>query len=264
VTINGGMHRAAALIFMFLIGAAEPADRIYTTEYIITDQVDDSGLQTDALKWGDEVFRQRLRFAHLAVADAAVVDAGGAELLPAGQQFFKMATGGQELWCTANIKMPKGYFMNVVIGRVYSQYCILDSDKDGVFDGFFSRQRNIEQLPNIQGTITATPRPIKPLQLKEVDPASLQSDYYIGIAFSRAVGKGKTVPVFQTFAKSELGVFTMDVYSGAAIPNQILEIGTARIRVTATGDGFSAKVVRPFSSVPLKIVGQDCGLLKLC
>ena len=264
MTITSGMRRAAALIFVLLIGAAEPGDRIYTTEYVITDQVDDAGLQMHALKWGTEVFQQRLRFAHLAVADAAVVGVDGAELLPAGQQFFKMAAKDQELWCTANIKMPKGYLMKAVIGRVYSQYCILDSDKDGAFDGFFSRQRNIEQLPNVQGKITAVPRPIKPLQLKEADPASLQSDYYIGIAFLRGVGKGKTSPMFYTVAKSDLGTFLMDSYHGDPVPKQILVVGTAQIRVIATSEGFSAMVVRPFTSGPLKIAGNDCGLLKSC
>jgi hypothetical protein len=254
------------LLSLFLFVGAAPDPSPYETEYVVTAEIDAAGWQTHALKNGDDVFRQRLSFANLAVADVALTEANnGEEFIPSGEQYFRAATDGPELWCTANMKMPSNGFARDVIGRVYSQYCILDANKDGVFDSFFKRARTIPVFPNVRGKITPNPRPIRPLRLTRVDPATLRTNYYVGVSFLRASGKDKAYPQFIMFASSDSGRFPLTGWArGTAESKQLLNVEDAVIEVTVASDGFAAKVVRPFMTGPQRIRGTNCGLINGC
>jgi hypothetical protein len=247
-----------------LIGAKAPHPRAYETEWVVTQEVAPEFLASRPLAKNAEVFRQKIRFERLAVADIALTEAANGEVfVPAGEQYYKAATQGPELWCTANMKMPQGALMTSIVGRVYSQYCILDHDKDGTFDSFFKRARTIEALPTVRGKITPTPRPIKPLKLAEADPASLQTDYYIGLIFYRNAGKeGAKEPVFQKFAGSEHGRFLIEQPFRSSADS--VEVDGAEVAYALDGEGLAIKSVRPYASGPIRLVGTNCGMINGC
>jgi hypothetical protein len=253
-------------LLLALTASGAPSASPYETEYVVTGDVEPAGLAMHELKRGDVVFQQRLSFDQLAVADAALTQASnGEEFMPAGEQYFKAATEGPELWCTANMKMPQTAIAKSIVGRVYSQYCILDANKDGVFDSFFKRARTIPVLPNVRGKITPNPRPIRPLRLQSVDPATLRTSYYVGVAYAGAAGKGNINPLFEAFAGSEFGRFPMSGFArGTGDPTQRLQINGAVIEVASTAGGFSGKVIRPFGTGALRIRGTNCGLINGC
>jgi hypothetical protein len=264
------MRLLAALVptSALLIGATGPVDpRNYETEWKVTSKVDEEFLKPRTIAKDTIVFQQRITFERLAEADSALVEAAnGEEFIPSGEQYYRAVTEGPELWCTANMKMPQDAFKQVVIGRVYSQYCILDANKDGTFDSFFKRARTIESLPTVHGKITPTPRPIKPLHLKPVDPNSLRTDYFIGVVFFKNVGHSPDkTPRFQRFAGSEYGRFLIDKpFNGSAGAKQAIDVDEANIVYSVTGEGLQIETVKPFSERLVRIIGTQCGMINGC
>jgi hypothetical protein len=253
---------------LLLAAVSENDPRAYETEYDVTTTVQPDGWQTHPIKRGDIIFKQRLSFASLAVADVALADAAnGEEFVPSAEQYFKAATNGPNLWCTANMKWPNTGFARDVIGRVYSQYCILDENNDGVFESFFKRARTIQVLPNVRGKITPNPRAIRPLRLTSVDPATLKTDYFVGVEFLGAHGKDSAFPDFQAVAGSQYGGFPLEggyERGTAATTQQVAFIDKGLIEVAKTPDGFSAKLVRPFRAGTQRIRATDCGIINGC
>jgi hypothetical protein len=266
--MRGTAFRAGALaIGLLLIGAKAPDPRSYETEWIVTQDVAPEFLAGRAIGRNTEIFRQKIRFERLATADIALTEAANGEVfVPAGEQYYKAATEGPELWCTANMKMPEGAFATAVVGRVYSQYCILDHDKDGTFDSFFKRARTIEVLPTVRGKITPNPRPIRPLRLVEADPASLRTDYYLGLVYFKNSGKaGAETPMFQRFAGSEHGRFLLErPFKGDGGDNRTLSLEGAQVVYSIAGEGIAVHSVRPYASGAVRLVGTECGMINGC
>ena len=265
------MTKLRNIAFIFaVIAASAPAatdPRSYETEWHVTEEIPADFLKERLLNEQSYAFKQGILFAKIGKSDVAVIAAeNGESFVPAGEQFYKALTQGPELWCTANMKMPEGEFMKSVVGRVYSQYCILDSDKDGVFDGFFKRARTIEALPTVRGKITPNPRPIKPLRLEAVEPASLRTSYFVGINYIKLIGKaGNKRPLFQRFAVSEFGHFPMEErFAGSAGINQSINVDGAKISYSVQSDGIKITSVEPFPAGPLKIIGTNCGMINGC
>lgn len=257
----------SAAMALILIAAKAPDPRSYETEWIITPDVAPDSLASGPVGKNTELFRQKIRFARLATADVALAEAANGEVfVPAGEQYYKAATEGPELWCTANMKMPEGAFATAIVGRVYSQYCILDHDKDGTFDSFFKRARTIEVLPTVRGKITPSPRPIRPLRLAEADPASLRTDYYVGLVYFRNSGKaGAQAPVFQRFAGSEHGRFLLEKpFKGSGGDNQTLSLEGAQVAYSLAGEGLTIHSVQPYASRSVRLVGTECGMINGC
>ena len=264
-----GSRIVALMACPLLLAAVDENDpKAYETEYVVTATVQPDGLQTHAIKRGDIIFKQRLSFANLAVADVALTDvSNGEEFVPPGEQYFKAATNGPNLWCTANMKWPTNGFGRDVIGRVYSQYCILDENNDGVFESFFKRARTIEVLPNVRGKITPNPRAIRPLRLTAADPATLKTDYFVGVEFLGAHGKDNAYPDFQIVAGSQYGGFPLEggyQRGTTAAAQQVEFIDKGIIEVAKTPEGFSAKLVRPFRTGPQRIRATGCGIINGC
>lgn len=249
------------------MSAKEPDARSYETHWVVTQDVPSEYLTARSVARGTEIFRQKILFERLATADVALAEAAnGEEFIPAGEQYYKSTTLGPELWCTANMKMPEGALMTSIMGRVYSQYCILDQDKDGVFDSFFKRARTIEALPTVRGKITPRPRPIRPLRLTEADPASLRTHYYIGLMFVRNVGKeGAQGPLFQRFAGSEHGRFEIEqAFSAPGGTDQAVVVEGARIAYSVSGKELDVRAVQPYAMKSIVLVGTECGMINGC
>ncbi len=247
--------------------ATAPDPRSYETEWLVTPDVQAADLVPRDIGKNSVIFRQRIIFEKLAVADIALTEAANGEIfMPAGEQYYRASTGGIEVWCTANMKMPEGAFATTVVGRVYSQYCIIDDDKDGVFDSFFKRARTIEVLPTVRGKVTPSPRPIRPLRLSAVDPASLRTDYFVGMKLLKNVGpEGGKRPRLQVVAGSEFGEFLIDApYDGPAGVDQQQFLGGATIRYSVAGDGLKILGVKRFPGGPLTIRGTNCGMINGC
>jgi hypothetical protein len=251
-----------------LAGAATAPDpRSYETEWMVTPDVPAGDLAERDIDKDSVIFRQRIVFEKLGVADVALTEAANGEVfMPAGEQYYRASTGGIEVWCTANMKMPEGALATTVIGRVYSQYCIIDDDKDGVFDSFFKRARTIEVLPTVRGKVTPSPRPIRPLRLSAADPASLRTDYFVGMKFLKNVGpEGGKRPRLQVVAGSEFGEFLIDAsYDGPAGSDQQQFLGGATIRYSVVGDRLKILSVKRFPAGPLTIKGTNCGMINGC
>lgn len=265
------MKRALPLLLCLgagpLLGAAEPEKSPYETSWMVTQEADADWFKPRAIEKNTIVFEQKIQFEHLAESDIAVTEAANGEVfVPAGEQFYKAVTAGPELWCTANMKMPEGAVATDIIGRVYSQYCILDADKDGVFDGFFKRARTIESLPTVKGKIRDDPRPIKPLRLTEVAPEKLRTNYFRGIVFFGNAGKAdQAVPRFQEYAGSEHGRFLIEkTIKGTNGEHQVFSLNGASIEYSTREKGIEIQSVKIFPSGPLTIVGTNCGMINGC
>lgn len=262
---SAGVRRALALVAAGLLStAAAPDANFFETEYLITGEVEPAGLNDHAMKVGDVVFRQKLSFANLSVADKALKIVGGEEVVPSGEQYFRAASEGAEVWCTANMRMPKDGLAAKVVGRVYPQYCIFDADKDGAFESFFKKQRTIEVLPNVRGNVPSGLRAIEKIRLTPVEPLTLRTGYYMGVAFAGFRGKERA-PQFAWFAGSEHGLFELeDWIAGGPGERQQIRIADATIEISTTPDGVTGRVIKPFKTKLKRFRGTDCGWINGC
>lgn len=249
------------------LGAAKPAgDREYETQWAVTQDVPEGLSAPRALGKNDTVFQQRIFFERLATADVALTQAKNSEeFIPAGEQYYKALTAPEhELWCTANMKMPESDFAKVVVGRVYSQYCIYDNDKDGVFDAFFKRARTIPVMPTVRGKVRKFEkmRAIKPLRLTEVDPGDLRTEYYWGVKLLKNARSG---PRFQRFAGSQYDDFPLEgplrAEPGA---NRTFNNGEFVISYSTQDDAFVLHDFTPLQRETIRIHGTNCGMINGC
>jgi hypothetical protein len=255
---------------MVLIGAKEPGDRGYETEWLATDEVPDEFATPRTIGKDKIVFKQKLIFDQLGVADVALQEPGNdEEYIPAGEQYYKALTAPEhELWCTANMKMPESEFQRVVIGRVYSQYCIYDNDKDGVFDAFFKRARTIPIMPTVRGKIRSyeSMQPIRPLKLNKVDPSSLRTNYYWGVVYLKNTGKaGSAKPLFTRFAGSDYGMFPLEErFSGQPGENETVGGDDFNISYSVLDGQIEVHSFNILPSESLRIHGTNCGMINGC
>ncbi len=256
---------ALALVPFAGAQAASDAAGRFETEYLIVDEITTGGREERPIADREAVFQQRLSFAQLATADAALTLEDGRVVVPAGEQYFRAASGDVEVWCTANMRMPTNAFAATVVGRVYPQYCIHDPDRDGVFDRFFKKQRTIEVLPNVRGKLPQGLRPIAPIRLTPIGPAQLRTSYYLGVELIRATKGEPRIPIFQMFAGSEFGRFPIrGTIAGLPGTGQRVRIADAVIEVSTTSEGVSARLVTPFAVGPTRIRGTNCGMINGC
>ncbi|WP_284124751.1 hypothetical protein [Parerythrobacter aestuarii] len=249
-----------------MVGAKEPGDPGYETEWMVTTKVPDVLAAPRTLGKNEIVFQQRIVFERLAEADVALVQAdNGEEFIPAGEQYYKALTAPEhELWCTANMKMPEGDFAKTVIGRVYSQYCIYDHDKDGTFDAFFKRARTIPVAPTVRGKVRAFEkmRTIKPLKLTDVAPETLRTEYFWGVAFLK---NGRRGPQFTRFAGSEFGMFALEKeFRGEPGQNQIVSDEDFTITYSTKEKQIEVHGFTPMAEKSIRIHGTQCGMINGC
>ncbi len=197
---------------------------------------------------GEWVLQQPLLPEGLFRLEGPAVVVGGTALLQSGAQLIEIRAEGATVACDAVARRQK------LIGA--SQFCLVDYDKDGRFDGMFP-VANISKgggLPTVQGAYPKKAKSIEPVSYSRTDPAQIEARYFVGI---RNAGKATLYDWqnFQVCYGSESATDCLSAYnrtSASAFPQSLNVLGS-RVTVLAREDG---KVrVRVDSTMPTQPFG---------
>ena len=121
---------------------------------------------------GEFVLRQRLLPSGLAELDAPV--SINDETLPAGTQLVEAQTSGIKVFCVPGVPRQK------LVGASF-QPCLMDSDGDGAFEGWFSALSQTKSILMLTGKYPKKPRAIAATRYREVSPATMRDEYFVAI-----------------------------------------------------------------------------------
>ncbi|MEA3015830.1 MAG: hypothetical protein QOI38_552 [Sphingomonadales bacterium] len=165
----------------------ERSERFYLSLWWVQPSREPLGRKT--VRDGDYVIRTRLLPPSLIRLNAdAVAEQGGRVLLPAGSQLFGLSTSGPPIWCAVARRSTGGRVPGAVLGalvgrRAPSQLCLVDLDRDGRLDAFFSANSPVRGVPNFSGNRPRNPARLAPVAFAELDPEQMETQYFVGIRY---------------------------------------------------------------------------------
>lgn len=121
------------------------------------------------------VLRQALLPEGLFRLDGDAKVSGRPPLFPKDSQLIEIRTHGAVVACDAVARRQK------LLGA--NQYCLIDHDRDGNFDGMFAVQ-NISKgggMPTVQGRYPTKAKPIEPVAYSRLNPSEITIRYFVGI-----------------------------------------------------------------------------------
>ncbi|TGX53475.1 hypothetical protein E5A73_11600 [Sphingomonas gei] len=127
-----------------------------------------------ALASGEFVLKQRLLPTGLAELGSDIALGGGKAKLVSGTQLIAAGTEGAKVFCIAEVAKQK------LIGASF-QPCLIDSDRDGDFDGWFSAVSQTKGLLTLAGKYPKKPKPIAETAYREVAPETMRDEYFVAI-----------------------------------------------------------------------------------
>ncbi|MEA2999136.1 MAG: hypothetical protein QOK17_969 [Sphingomonadales bacterium] len=137
----------------------------------------------------DMILDTRLWPVALYVADAAVSDAGGALLIPAGAQLIRL-TSDRFVACT-QVKAGAGLAKS-------KRVCLVDQDDDGKPDHSFSHGLGGLDWVAFEGRFSKTDlAPVQPMKLRELPPTQMAEAPYISFHYQRILDGGLVLPLTQ-------------------------------------------------------------------
>ena len=165
----------------------ERSERFYMTLWWV--QPSSEALGRRSVRDGEYVLRTRLLPPSLVRLSAdAASERGGRVVLPAGTQLFGLSTSGPPIWCALARRSTGGSVRGAVLGglvgrRAPSQTCLIDLDKDGRLDAFFSPNSPIGGVPNFSGYRPRNPDRLAPTAFEELQTEQIETEYFVGIRY---------------------------------------------------------------------------------
>ena len=180
--------------------------------------------------------------------DAKVI--GRPPLFSDGAQLIEVRTDGAVVACDVVARRQK------LIGA--SQYCLIDYDRDGKFDGMFA-VANISKgggMPTVQGQYPRKAKPIEPVAYSRLNPNEIATRYFVGI---RNAGKAALYDRqnFQICYGSESATdcLTDGSYTSASVFPAPVELLGAKMTILSREEGkVRVRVDRMMPPQPFGIV----------
>lgn len=216
---------------------AQAANSDLTTTWRIQPTEPRTGEQT--ARPGDVLWEQPLLPAAIVALNAnALATSGGKPVFPAGTQLMEMDAGSAAVFCDFNPRKA-GFAEQMLIGKVgETATCLIDADKDGHFDGFFTKKVQYEGFPIIRGGYPDAGRPLVPGAYAKIAGAATSASYYVGL---RYIGRGLfgdrlNFQVVFGGPKSKSALSDLLSIAGTSMPMTVEVVG-AHITVLAADGG---------------------------
>lgn len=232
------------------------ADRAFQSIWII--QPNDQPTGPRSVRDGELVFRNRLLPPMLARLTADAVDRDSGEVVaPAGTQLFGLMTRGAPIYCVVGRRDPSTA-VRILLAAANRQICLIDTNRDSVFDAHFRVTNNVMGVPNIQGRRPRNPDALTGGAFETLAPDEIATDYYVGVKFEGIVGL-LTMPqptfsiVFGTEESSNR--LTMDVRPvRRSNPPVVTPLGAEFVVSAINGDVIEIDVRRNIPPQPFGVV----------
>jgi hypothetical protein len=159
-----------AAVASLLSTPASAEDRSLRNAWTI---LDDSALQGERiLARGDYVFKQRLAPIGLAeLGEEGVAVAG----LAGSSQLIEVQSPGAIVFCDPALRARK------MLG--HAQPCLVDSDRDGRFEGMFLTSSTTKGILMVQGNRPKVPKPIVPIAYRRLEVSAFALRLFVGVEY---------------------------------------------------------------------------------
>lgn len=156
-------------------------ERDFTSIWLI--QRTDDVLGPRTVEPGTYVLKQNLLPPTLIrLSDDAVGGMSGKVLVPKGNQLFGLLTKGPPIFCVVGIRDPS-FGRSLLVGSGNRQQCLVDMDRDGRLDSFFTAGNQIRGLPNIAGRRPTTVQQVRPTAYEQLSREQLATRYFVGLLY---------------------------------------------------------------------------------
>lgn len=176
--------RCAGVAGLFIVGALSGSvhtfaqDRAISTHWLI--EPDNSLLGSRVVADREYVLKQRLLPAGLVQLDSDVPSAG----LKAGDQLIELMSDGVLVFCDPQMRPSK--MMGLVSAS--GQFCFVDADRDGAFEGMFRGMTATKSMLMINQTRPKKAKPLSPVAYHRIDSALFAQKLFVGIQYRGNAG----------------------------------------------------------------------------
>lgn len=201
---------------------------------------------------GEVLWKQPLRSDGFVTLTTPAMTVKGKQLLPAGAEMVAMGAGDRVVFCEAAPRKASGGEMFLIgsIGETAS--CLADADKDGRFDGYFTKKVQYVGFPVIRGGLPDTAKALQPLTF-EVRPAGeTVGGYWVGV---RYVAGGKA-PRFQIVfgGRDDEAGLSGSAGNAAPLPRTVEVLGAQFTVLSVDGGVMRYRIDRPMPEQPFSVV----------
>jgi hypothetical protein len=266
------MSRAAVLAAAFLgtliaVGPAaaqgEPSDRHYELTWTIGAQTYPQG--DHWVREQGAIIEARLLPANLYVPDGPAFAENGTPVMGSGEQLAGLYSS----------KLAACNTWRGSAGTVSSRdwVCLVDSDRDGRFDGYFQHGGNTAQLLTLEGEMPERLRPLRPVAYRELPATQFERAPYFKFHYQRILDSRMTVPVridqgmnmirfnFTVGTRDEPIALERDCASGLwpsycrdlSFPGQFRFAGLVLDVLERRGEDLRVRVAQPFGTGEVKV-----------
>jgi hypothetical protein len=170
---NVGRNRGAVgLVLAALFSTAPAAAQSRSLQSIWMVQPVETPTSERVLASGEFVLKQRLLPTGLAELGSAITL--GSATLAMGTQLVEAQTQGAKVFCTPQVARQK------LIGASF-QPCLIDTDQDGDFDGWFNAISQTKGLLSLAGKWPKKPKPLAEAGYRTVAVGTMREEFFVAI-----------------------------------------------------------------------------------
>lgn len=238
---TGRAKRGLVTIALLLTGAkalAAPGGDITTAWRIGQTSIENSERTATT---GDILWKQPLEASGLVTLGAPAVAMAGKVVLVANTEMMAMSAGDDVIYCQSTPRKAS-FLEKSLIGTIgETAGCLIDADRDGRFDGYFTKKVQYEGFPVIRGGFPDRPKPLQPLAFEVRGRGASEGGYWMGIRYLYG-NRASKVQQFQVVfgGRNDQGVISDIIHRPKGeLPQRVEYIGGAFTII-----GFEGKSMR--------------------
>jgi hypothetical protein len=234
--------------------AAVAAGRDIDTVWVIKSVEAPSGVRS--VRSGENVLKQPLVPEGLVVlSSAAITTKNGKTTIPTGSRLIK-ARADVPVYCDVNAHKAGAAEMLLIGSITERTACLIDTNSDGAFDGYFGNKVQFEGFPIARGKYPKTPDPIRPLPYQPADPGQLARDYQVAIQYQGGAAFSGKHLFRVTFEgpKDKSALTQWSAVPGKALPRSTEILGAQLTLIENSGPGIRLRIDRAMPEQPFEVV----------
>lgn len=183
-------------------------------------------------------------------------DDKGKVLLPAGTELFGLRIKQGRVYCSVEQRNPSMMPSMLFGSKGFGHTCLIDGDSDGAFEATFTAKGQIKGLPNFQSRMPKNPKPVAPLRYETIDPAAMQTVYFVGVEYraNNNLGGNEVFDLVYGTAEKRGKLTARMLIKGKSVPAS-LEVMGGRFTLRGSANDVAAiRVDRSFPAQPFGVV----------
>lgn len=166
----------------------------------------------------------------------------------AGKQLVELQSGTTPIYCDPVIRPKK------LVG--HAQHCLVDADRDGRFEGFFTTSSVTKGILTIQGALPKRFTSVEPIAYRQIEPRTFDQDLFLGVQYRGDANLvGNHIFEIRYGSADDQGSLTKRIlHKKSNVPGSTDVLGARFTILEAGGGRIRTRIDQPIPSQPFAVL----------